>query len=304
MGDLGAPLILLVPPLVALALFWARPSTEGVPLDMEGVRSAASPWLRWVARAPSVLRGGAVCLLAWVAASPLRTVPVPARDGEGVAMVVALDVSESMEERGLGGHRKLDAAVSALERFVVRRDGDAIGLVTFAGEALVLVPPTTSREPLVHALSSLRAGELGDGTAVGTAVGLAANRLRGVEARSKVILLLTDGRSNAGSLDPVTAARAAAGVGQKVYVMEVEDPGKGRTALAAVAEAGGGRHFALSDASGLEDAIREIDAMEPSRLPGAPLTARVPASAGLLWWAGAFLLLERVLRGSRRARIP
>lgn len=319
MPEVHAPWLLALPVLVGLALVWLRPQSHGALLGADGPwGDLGRAWRLGASRLPALFRVGAVVALAWLAAAPFRRVPAPVPAGEGVAVMVVLDLSESMgdpwmEGAGQGGPRvvsgvstrtKLDVALAELERFVARREGDALGLVVFGGEAVVRVPPTVDRRAFRQALTSLRPGALGEGTAVGTALGMAANRLRALDARSKVVVLLTDGRSNAGALDPVTAARAAAGVGQKVYVLEVEDAGASPPLLVPVARAGNGRHFLVSGDAGLEEAYREIDALEPSRLPGSPASVPVPASLGLLWWAGAFLLVERTLLGSRLGRIP
>lgn len=306
MVDLRFPWILAVPLLAGLALLLLpRRRPRGVAMGFEGSADHGTRrWRVWAGLIPRGARVGVVITLSWVAASPMRTVPIPPEPGEGVALVVALDVSESMGEPGLGGRQKLDVARDEIRRFVEGREGDALGLVTFGGEAVVRVPPTVDRGTLLDALGGVKAGELGDGTAVGTALGMAANRLRGMDARSRVVVLVSDGRNNAGALDPVTAARAAAALGQRVYVVEVGGGETSEAGLAYVAEAGHGRHFLVTDEEGLDAAYGEIGALEPSRLPGRPTTAQVPAAGGLLWVAAGLLAVERVLRASRVGRLP
>ena len=304
MAELHAPWVLLLPVGIGLALLWLEPGTRGVGLSME--TSPARAGARWrfaLARLPAAARLSALGCLAWVAAAPFHTVTLPPEPREGVALVVALDVSESMEDPGLGGRSKLEVALDEIRRFASERDGDALGLVTFAEEALVRVPPTVDRAVFLEALGTVRAGELGDGTAIGTALGMAANRLRGVEARSRVLVLVSDGRSNAGALDPGTAARAAATLDQHLYVVEVSDAGAPGDLLADVAASAGGRHFAVTDRRGLDEAYREIAALEPSRLSGPPRTARVPVRAGLLWWVMGLLVVERGVRAGRLGRL-
>jgi Ca-activated chloride channel family protein len=194
--------------------------------------------------------------------------------------------------------------VDELARFLAAREGDAVGLVTFAGDAIVRVPPSTDPRGIEEALRSLRPDELGDGTAVGTALGLAANQLRGFDARSRAIVVVSDGLSNAGSLDPVTAARAASGVGIRVYVLEIRNEPGEPAHLAPVAVAGNGRHFEISDGGGVTRAYRAIDALEPSRLPGTPATAEIPLAPWLLWWIAGCLVGERILRASPWGALP
>lgn len=304
MGELRAPWVLLVPVAVGLVLLWMRPSFRGVGVSVDDVSGPRMPWWQRVAgRIPQTARVGVLAGLAWVAASPFRTVTLPPDPSEGVALVVALDVSESMDDPGLGGRSKLAVALEEIRRFVRGRAGDAVGLVTFAQESIVRVPPTVDHRVLLDALGRVRAGDLGDGTAIGTALGMAANRLRGVEARSRVLVLVSDGRSNAGALDPGTAARAAAALGQHVYVIEVGGDAGPADLLGDVAAAAGGRHYAVSDRQGLDRAYREIDALETSRLAGPPRTAQVPASSGLIWWLVGLLALERSVRAGRAGRL-
>lgn len=304
MVELARPWIPPVALLVVVAAAWGGRRTFPLLAWAEG--EARVPWIaRARAALPDLMAAGAVLALVLILAGPYRTVALPGTAAEGVAVMVALDVSESMGDLADGGSSKLAVAVEEARRFASRREGDAIGLVAFGRDAVVRVPPTVDRAPFLTALGTLEAGGLGDGTAVGTAVGLAANRLRGVDARSRVILLVTDGRSNAGSLDPVTAARAAAALGQHVYVVEVEDDGQATPLLEGMARAGGGRHFTVSDADGLASAYGEIDRMEPSTFHAPTRTAQVPAVAGLLWLSLAFLVVGRGARGwARLGRLP
>lgn len=245
----------------------------------------------------------ALCALAFAAAGPHAAGPTAVRSTEGVAIVVALDISESMRTEPLGPDARLDVALQELERFLAGRAGDLVGLVTFAGEASTRVPPTLDRAPLRTALAAVPREEPGDGTALGSALGLAANRLRSLDAPSKVILAITDGESNAGSLDPWTAAGAAAAVGARVYAMGVGSAGE--ATLRGVAEAGGGRYFGVDDREGLDRAYRDIDALEPSSFlePVGP-PAEEPRHAGFLWLALAVLTLEGALRASPRGGTP
>ncbi|NJD20126.1 MAG: VWA domain-containing protein [Gemmatimonadetes bacterium] len=305
MTEAGSPWLFVAPVAGLLALLWFQPARGGVAIGGDGGPAPSEePRVAWISRLPGVLRAAALLGLAWLAAAPMRRVPIPAPPGEGVALMVALDVSASMAEPGRGGRRKLDVAVGELARFLAARDGDAVGLVTFAGDALVRVPPSTDRTGIEEALRSRGPAGLGDGTAVGTALGLAANQLRGFDARSLAIVLVSDGLSNAGALDPVTAARAASGVGIRVYVMEIRsEPGQ-LAHLAPVAAAGGGRHFEISDGVGVTEAYRAIDALEPGRLPGTPTPAQVPLAPWLLWWIAGCLLGERVVRASPWGVLP
>ncbi|MDH5588709.1 MAG: VWA domain-containing protein [Gemmatimonadota bacterium] len=279
----------------AAGVSWSHPG---------GALPLASRRARLAAYAPGVARALSVCVLAWAASGWTREVALPGERGSGAAIMVVLDVSESMSDPGLGRRRKLDAALAELIRFVEGRDGDLVGLVVFAGEAVIQVPPMLDRRPLLAAARSVRGSSLKDGTAMGTALGLAADRLRSVEARSRVVVLLTDGESNAGVLDPLTAAAAAAALGIRIHALDVASGADGPSRLDEVARVGGGRHFVVGDREGLDRAYAEIDALEPTRFEEAHRRTRVSRHAGLLWWALGLLALERGILASPWGRLP
>jgi Ca-activated chloride channel family protein len=300
--DLAYPWALVVPFLGGLVLLGLRRPPPRVPLPLPVRRSGHSG--RWVDRAPALLRGGAIVGLALAGAAPVRSARASAAEASGVAVMLVLDVSPSMQTELPGARTKLDAARHEIERFLDGRSGDAAGLVTFGREALVRAPPSSDREALLAALRTAESENLGEGTALGTALGLAADRLRGLDAPSKVIVLLTDGESNAGALDPVTAARAAGALGQRVHVVDASVDEDARRLLEEVARAGGGLHRPVDDVAGLDAAYREIDAMEPGRFVRRGQPGRTPTGRPLLWLALALLAGERALRASRWGTLP
>ena len=305
MPEFAHPWLLLMPPVIGAALLWLgfRRPGAGARLNAPPARIAASREVRMASHVPMGLRTAALLALAIVAGGPFITRILPGDPAEGVAIVVALDVSESMTQAGPGMERKLDAALEELERFVASRRGDLVGLVTFAGEAIARVPPILDRAPLLAAARTVEGDALEDGTALGTAIAVSANRLRGVEAHSRVLVLLTDGESNAGELDPISAARAAAAVGVRVYTVGMGT--KGEPVLRRIARSGGGLHFAAVDREGLDRAYREIDALEPSTFAsGGGRTERLPRYAGFLWLAAVLVAAESGLRASRFGKIP
>jgi Ca-activated chloride channel family protein len=174
-------------------------------------------------------------------------------------------------------------AKDVVKRFVSGRKSDRIGVVAFSGEALTQVPLTTDY-PVVHAaVNNLQAGQLEDGTAIGTAIATAANRLRNAPGKSRVMILLTDGENNRGAIDPRTAAQAAAQFGVRIYTVGVGTEGMapvpvGRgmfglryeyqpvrideALLTEMARATGGRYFRARDAAALERIYEQIDRME------------------------------------------
>src|SRR5206468_12203762 len=144
---------------------------------------------------------------------------------QGINIVLAIDLSSSMLAQDFQPQNRLEVAKDVVKRFVAARSSDRIGLVAFAAEALTQVPLTTDYPVVNAAVDNLAAGQLEDGTAIGTAIATAANRLRDAPGRSKVMILLTDGVNNRGSIDPRTAAKAASQFGIRIYGIGVGTEG-------------------------------------------------------------------------------
>jgi Ca-activated chloride channel family protein len=217
-------------------------------------------------------------------ARPQRTDERVVQSGEGIDILLVLDVSGSMELGDLRPNR-LEAAKRMAREFVDGRQGDRLGLVAFAGDAYSLAPLTTDYELLRESLAGLKLGMIAnDGTAIGTALGVATNRLRGSRSRSRVCILLSDGENTAGSLDPLTAAHLAHAYGLKIYTIGLGQDGTvpfgrdelGRprfvetrldeTAMRQIAAAGGGQFFRATDNDALRKIFRRINQYEKSEI--------------------------------------
>jgi Ca-activated chloride channel family protein len=269
------------------------------------------------------LAGGAGVV---AAAGPQWGSAVTETTSEGIAIVLAVDVSSSMLAKDFGPSDRLDVAKEQSIAFVKGREHDRIGLVTFAGEALTKVPLTVDYAVLEQTLRDVRVGELEDGTAIGTAIGTAANRLRRAPGASRVMVLLTDGENTRGMLDPRTAAEAAAAVGVKIYTIGVGSEGTapipiGRGAggqvryqtvpvtldedlLRDVAKTTGGRYFRAGDPEALKNIFAQIDELEKTPVVVSRYTLldeafQVPLLIGL-----AALVIELVLSASIVVRVP
>jgi Ca-activated chloride channel family protein len=202
---------------------------------------------------------------------------------EGINIVVAFDISSSMLAQDFQPQNRLEVAREKVRQFVAMRKTDRIGIVAFSGEALTQVPLTTDYPVVTAAINNLQPGQLEDGTAIGTAIATSANRLKDAPGQSRVMVLLTDGVNNRGSIDPRTAARAAAAVGIRIYAIGVGTEGMapvpvGRglfglryemrpveiddALLNEVARLTGGRYFRARDAAALDRITREIDRLE------------------------------------------
>lgn len=321
------PLLLLL--LAALPLWWwARArrlrATPGTP--MSDVRAAVvSNGRAWVARLPVSLRS--VCLGAWIvaAAGPrLGTVRTELRT-EGISIVLAVDISSSMLAEDFAPQNRLDVARQTAVEFVRARTSDRIGVVAFAGQALTQVPITTDYDILERALLDLRVGLVEDGTAIGTAIATASNRLRRAPGKSRVVVLLTDGVNNRGTVDPRTAAQAAEALGIRIHAIGVGTEGEApvptgeglqgmryqtlpveidEPLLTEIATSTGGRYFRATDRESLRGVFREIDRLEKTPVQQVVYRRfeeayRWPVALGLL-----ALALEIVVAATFAVRVP
>jgi Ca-activated chloride channel homolog len=238
---------------------------------------------RGIARALVVLRNLAIAGLVVALARPRSHGRAEQVNSEGINIVVAFDISSSMLAEDFQPQNRLEVAKDVVKRFVAARQSDRIGVVAFSGEALTQVPLTTDYPVVQAAVDNLAPGQLEDGTAIGTAIATAANRLRTAPGRSRVVVLLTDGENNRGAIDPRTAAQAAATFGIKIYTIGVGTEGMapvpvGRglfglryenrpvrideALLTDVARVTNGRYYRARDAAALERIAEEIDRLE------------------------------------------
>jgi len=218
---------------------------------------------------------------------------------EGVDIFIALDASGSMAAEDFKPKNRFHVAKNAVRQFVEGRTSDRVGLLTFAGRSRTVAPLTTDRQMLLERLGGLSLGEQGDGTAIGMALGNALARLRPSKAKSKVIVLVTDGGNNAGEIDPDTASGIAKALGVRVYTIgvgtvsgpveipiTVRDPETGRVSerrvvanvdvdeplLKRIASGTGAKFFRATDAKGLAETFAEIDRLEKSEIKTARFT--------------------------------
>lgn len=270
-----------------------------------------------------VLRGLVLVLLVAALANPVRAIRDQERRSDGISIVLALDISSSMLAEDFEPDNRITVAKRELARFVEGRDADRLGLVAFAGEALTLVPGTLDHAVLLQAVGNLEVGQLEDGTAIGTALATAVNRV-GEEQGSRVVVLLTDGDNNRGQIKPLEAAAAARALGVRVYTIGVGRRGTapvpiGRTRfgyqyanmevnvndelLEAMAVATGGLYFRATDPAGLGEIYERIDALETAPIEERRKAERVSARADVLLLALGALLLELIGAATRARRV-
>jgi Ca-activated chloride channel family protein len=274
---------------------------------------------------PPIFRGRA--LVAWiVGAAGLRlggdTVEMKQ---EGIAIVIAIDISSSMLAEDFAPSNRLEVAKRDAVGFIRGREADRIGLVAFAGEALTQVPVTLDYAVVEQAVMDLRIGSLEDGTAIGSGLAIAVNRLRRTPNRSKVVLLLTDGENNKGLIDPRTAAATAAAYGVKVYTIGVGTIGEapiptGRGAggfryemlpvrideplLREIAQQTGGRYFRATDSEALSRIFHQIDQLEKTPIQITRYARYDEETRPLILLGLGALALELLLSATLVVRVP
>ncbi len=280
-------------------------------------------WLAWL---PDWLRAGALVLLIIALAGPRTGASTTTVEAEGIAIVLVVDISSSMLAEDFHPRNRLTVARAQAASFIRGRQHDRIGLVAFAGQALTLVPVTIDYPVLFQALEQLQIGMVEDGTAIGTAIATAANRLRRAPGDSKVMILLTDGENNRGEIDPLTAAQAAAAFDIRIHTIAVGTDGVARIPVARgafgghqyaelpvsideellqeIADLSGGSYFRATDEAALDRIYREIDELEKSAVELSTYTRYTPHHRAFLLFAALLLVGEWGLLASRWGRVP
>lgn len=254
--------------------------------SVSGVADAPKTVRYWLRHVPFALRIIALALLIVALARPQGVEENARTNTEGIDIVLAIDVSGSMLARDFKPDR-ITAAKEVAGDFIADRTGDRLGLVVFAGEAFTQSPLTTDQGTLQTLLGRIRSGLIEDGTAIGNGLATAINRLRESEAKSKVIILLTDGVNNRGEIAPLTAAEIAKAQGIRVYTIGVGTQGMApypavdmfgnRTfvqqqveidekTLREMAAHTGGSYFRATDKAKLKAIYDEINRLEKSKI--------------------------------------
>jgi len=276
---------------------------------------------------PFIIECLAATLLIVALARPQRVTRLSTSDRYGIDIVIALDGSGSMAAEDFKPRNRFEVAKQLIGDFIARRQDDRVGIVTFGGRAATRVPITFDREIAQSILEKANIGDNGNGTAIGHAIATSVNRLRTSRSRSRVIILVTDGVNNSGSIEPLTAAQLATRNGIRIYTIGVGSRGRvlmprmrqnaitgeiekyydvvtgdlDEETLNAIAKMTGGAYFRATDAATLGDILGRIDVLEKTRL-SAPKSERVdelylkPLAFALILFAFALLLGETTLR--------
>lgn len=242
---------------------------------------------------------------------------------EGIDIVMLLDISGSMLAEDFTPNR-MQAAKSVAEEFIDGRANDRIGLVIFSAESFTQCPLTTDYPVLKSLLKEVKNGMIADGTAIGLALANGVNRLKDSKAKSRVMILLTDGVNNRGEIDPITAAKIAATFNIRVYTVGVGAQGEApypvetpfgiqrrlipvdldEKTLSAVADMTGGKYFRATDNRKLKAIYKEIDQLERSRIEVTAYKRYSEKFYGWLFGGLALVLMEVVLAGTVLRKIP
>lgn len=250
---------------------------------------------------------------------------------EGIDIVLSVDISGSMRAEDFKPRNRLYVAKQVIADFIKGRRSDRIGMVVFAGRSFTQCPLTLDYNVLLGLLEEIKIGLIEDGTAIGMGIAGAVNRLRQSTAKSKVVILLTDGVNNTGAVDPITAARAAKALGVKIYAVgvgkeggapiPVDDPVFGRTyarnrdgslvmteidepTLKEIADLTGGAYFRATNAETLSDIYKRIDDLERTEIKTVEYTRYHELFGYFLLPALCLVLFETVLAHTRFRRLP
>jgi Ca-activated chloride channel family protein len=272
----------------------------------------------------SILRWLAFSLLVVALARPQSGIKGEEVLTEGVDIVLALDVSSTMLAEDIKPNR-VEATKAVAKEFIKGRKNDRIGLVVFAGEAYTQCPLTLDYGILLGFLDRIQVGMIEDGTAIGMGLATAVNRLRSSEAKSKVVVLLSDGQNNRGEIDPMTAGQMAQAFDIRVYTIgagtrgvalyPVDDPFFGRRyeprqvnvdeeILRKIAVLTGGKTFRATDRRSLDAIYREIDRLEKTEIKVKEYTRYSERFAPFAFGALALVLAEILLAHTRFRKIP
>ncbi len=318
-------LLALLVPMTAYYIYRTLQGGAAIRIStIEGVRHAPRTLRYRLRHMPFVLRAAAFALAVVALARPQGVEEQSRTDAEGIDIMMAVDVSGSMLARDFKPDR-ITAAKEVAGSFIADRFGDRIGLVAFAGEAFTQSPLTTDQGTLQTMLGRIRSGVIEDGTAIGNGLATAINRLRESDAKSKVIILLTDGVNNRGEMAPLMAADIAADMGIKVYTIGVGTRGKApypvvdmfgnmsfqpmdveidEPTLESIAERTGGKYFRATDKEKLQAIYDEINTLEKSKVEITDFTVYHEEFLPWLLAAMALLLLEFVFSNVILKRIP
>jgi Ca-activated chloride channel family protein len=312
------PFLLLLALIPLFHHWWTernRPARVSFPLALPQKAKSPSPLRKLL-----LLRYAAMALIIFSLARPQWSFRQSERSVSGIDIMVVLDFSASMNIEDLAERSRMEVAKDTIEKFIRGRQNDRIGLVMFSGEPLTLAPPTLDYTLVLKALHDAEIGVLKDGTAIGDGLATAVNRLKDSKAKSRVIVLLTDGDNNLGQIDPATAGQLAQGYGIRVYTIAVGREGRvklpirqktafGNTVttyqwfdnalnpalLQQIAQMTQGKFYRVTDEGALNEVFKDIDRLEKTDVKSKEKIRYEEAYQKPLRWGLLLLLIEQVL---------
>ena len=316
-------LLLVVPLLVAYHLWIGRRSAT-LTVSTLGGKRAPRTFRYWLRPIPVVLHIAAIVLFIIALARPVEEHSESETTIEGVDIVLAMDISGSMLAQDFKPDR-LEASKAIAAEFIADREGDRISVVAFAGEAFTQCPLTSDRGAVQTSLSRLRSGVIDDGTAIGNGLATAINRLRESSAKSKVVVLVTDGVNNSGQISPRMAADIARDLEVKVYTIGVGRRGQApmpamdpygnvmmvmadveidEAVLREIAKVTGGKYFRAENSDALTKIYEEIDQMEKSKVQVTDYISYEELFLSWVLWGVLLLVVELLFSRVVLNRLP
>ena len=295
----GLPLI----PIFFLLRDWLRSNSTqklNVSFPANDIKSSWVSLLRFI---PGIFLSFTIALMMISLARPQRSIAESERYAEGIDIILAMDISKSMDDKDIPPSR-LVAAKNVANQFIKGRTDDRIGLVVFSGEPYSLCPLTTDYEMIKEYIEGISSQLITtSGTAIGNALGMCINRLREIDSKSKVAILISDGDNTAGNLDPVTSAQLAKVFGVRVYTIAVGTD-KNPTdkvdegTLREIAKISEGKFFRATDARSLENIFREINLFEKTEIKQDQYRNVQDFYHPYLRWAIVFFLISFALKST------
>lgn len=316
--------LLVIVPLLAAYHIWIGRRRATLIVSTIGSTRAPRTLRYWLRPLPIVLRLAAISLFIIALARPVEEHFEQETTVEGIDIVVAMDISTSMLAQDFKPDR-LEASKAIASEFIADREGDRISIVAFAGESFTQCPLTSDRGAVQTSLSRLRSGIIDDGTAIGNGLATALNRLRESGAKSKVVVLVTDGVNNSGQISPRMAADIARDLGIKVYTIGVGRRGQApmpimdsfgnhmlamvnveidEEVLREVAKVTGGKYFRAENSDALTKIYDEIDQMEKSKVEVTDYISYEELFFGWMMWGLILLVAELLLSKIILHRLP
>jgi Ca-activated chloride channel family protein len=311
-------LLLVIPALIAFYVLKQHKASAALRMPgLQAVEKSTATFRNYLRHALFAIRMIAVSLFVFVLARPQSSDKFQNVSTEGIDIVMALDISGSMLARDFKPDR-LEASKDVATEFISGRPYDRIGLVVFSGESFTQCPITTDHAVLINLMREVQSGMIEDGTAIGMGLANAVNRIKDSEAKSKVIILLTDGINNRGEIAPATAAGIAKTFGVRVYTIGVGTQGMApypvqtpfgiqyqnmpveidENILKEIAQTTGGRYFRATDNNKLVQVYSEIDKLEKSKIDVKQFTRKEEKYLNPAIIAFCLLAIEVILRNT------